>query len=375
MISVIVTPGGLHMVLNGKQIDVAKSDQAYAQVQEALRNKAEADEIIEILEATKRRMSEAVKVTEHITLQGGQLYFQGDVIAGVLGERMLQMMEEGFDLVPMELFITNLYQNPSKRVVDHLYAFLEKGKSPITPDGHFLAYKAVRDDYLDIHSGSFNNSVGQEVKMPRNRVDEDPDRTCSEGLHVCSFDYLPHFSHADGHVMVCKVNPADVVAIPRDYHDTKMRVCRYEVVDEHEGYYQDKGDVLSAASVASDTDEPFLLEVLDAGGTYVERATYARLADAAEALESLCESEQFRKVRLTNVVTGGVIAEEEIDNFVEEDAPEWNYKLVGVDDEGNRETVDTFDEEADGVMAALDYSGYVQMELVDAAGRVVRTIS
>jgi hypothetical protein len=32
--------------------------------------------------------------------------------------------------------------------------------------------------------------------------------------------------------MICKVNPADVVAVPSDYNNAKMRVCKYEVINE-----------------------------------------------------------------------------------------------------------------------------------------------
>jgi hypothetical protein len=70
--------------------------------------------------------------------------------------------------------------------------------------------------------------------MPRNKVDEDKDRTCSYGLHFCSISYLPHFSDScGGHTMIVKINPKDVVAIPADYNNTKGRTCRYEVIGEY----------------------------------------------------------------------------------------------------------------------------------------------
>jgi hypothetical protein len=110
---------------------------------------------------------------------------------------------------------------------------LEKNSLPITPDGCFLAYKKVRNDYLDIHSGTMNNSVGQVVSMERNEVDDDKDRTCSAGLHFCSQDYLPHFGNGyDNRVVILKINPRDVVSIPSDYNNAKGRACRYEVVGE-----------------------------------------------------------------------------------------------------------------------------------------------
>jgi hypothetical protein len=126
-----------------------------------------------------------------------------------------------------------LMDNPSKRAVDELYRFLEACDLPITNDGHFLAYKRVRGDFTDIHSGRFDNSVGAKPRLRRNEVDEDSNRTCSHGLHVCSAAYLPHFGSGPGNrVVVVKVDPADVVAVPQDYNNAKMRVCAYEVVED-----------------------------------------------------------------------------------------------------------------------------------------------
>ena len=147
-----------------------------------------------------------------------------------LTTRMIQMLQDGFPIEPMVKFMENLMSNPSKRAVDELFGFLEKNNLPITPDGHFLAYKKVREDYKDCHTGTMDNSVGQVVEMERNEVDDNKDRTCSSGLHFCSQNYLNHFSGA--HTMILKINPRDVVSIPSDYNDSKGRACRYEVIGE-----------------------------------------------------------------------------------------------------------------------------------------------
>jgi hypothetical protein len=130
----------------------------------------------------------------------------------------------------MASFMENLMSNSSKRAVDELYGFLEKNNLPITPDGHFLAYKRVRDNYFDVHSGTMDNSVGKIVEMERNEVDDNKDRTCSAGLHFCSHSYLGHFG--GDRVVIVKINPRDVVSIPSDYNDSKGRACRYEVIGE-----------------------------------------------------------------------------------------------------------------------------------------------
>lgn len=166
----------------------------------------------------------------NITLDGKTLMYDGRPLHGVLVDRILQVIKDAGDAGPLLAFLNNLMQNPSRRAVEELYTFLERCDLPITSDGYFLAYKRVRDDYRDCHSGTIDNSVGQYVSMPRNAVDEDQHRTCSVGLHFCSKGYLGSFGGE--RIMVLKINPADVVAIPVDYDFAKGRCWRYEVVGE-----------------------------------------------------------------------------------------------------------------------------------------------
>lgn len=166
----------------------------------------------------------------HVAITDNQITWKGAPFHNSLSTRMIEMYQEGFPIDPMVRFMENLMDNPSKRSVDQLYGFLEKNKLPITEDGHFLAFKRVRNDFKDIHSGTFDNSVGQVVEMERNAVNDDPNQTCSSGLHFCSESYLQHFGSRDNPVMILKINPADVVSIPTDYDGAKGRCYRYEVV-------------------------------------------------------------------------------------------------------------------------------------------------
>jgi hypothetical protein len=169
----------------------------------------------------------------NVSVQGESLFWKGKPMHNALSNRMIAMLQDGFPVEPLVNFMENLMTNPSKRAVTELYGFLEKNSLPITPDGHFLAYKKVRNDYLDIHSGTMDNSVGKIVEMERNEVDDNKDQTCSTGLHFCSQDYLPHFGNGyDSRVVIVKINPADVVSIPSDYNNAKGRACKYEVIGE-----------------------------------------------------------------------------------------------------------------------------------------------
>jgi hypothetical protein len=168
----------------------------------------------------------------HVAIQGSKVFYKEREMAGVLTNRLIEMYQDGFPVEPLILFMENLMQNPSKRAVEELYGFLENGNLPLTPDGHFLAYKKVRADFLDIHSGTMSNAPGTVVEMERNAVDDDQNRTCSTGLHFCSKEYLNHFGGHDSRTVILKINPRDVVSIPTDYNNAKGRACRYEVIGE-----------------------------------------------------------------------------------------------------------------------------------------------
>jgi len=129
-------------------------------------------------------------------------------------------------------FLDNLMQNTRCRAVKELYNFLVHRNLPITEDGCFLAYKSVQLDYLDWHSKSVNNTVGAVVlRMERNEVDDNWRTDCSSGYHVGAMEYVDNFHRHDGHIMIVKVNPKDVVSVPEG-ECTKCRTCFYEVVGE-----------------------------------------------------------------------------------------------------------------------------------------------
>jgi hypothetical protein len=167
---------------------------------------------------------------------------------------MIQMLQEGFPIEPMVNFMENLYKNPSHRAVTELYGFLEKNALPITPDGHFLAYKKVRTNYLDVHSGTMDNSIGKIVEMERHEVNDNKDETCSTGLHFCGMSYLSCFGGE--RTVIVKINPADVVSIPSDYNDAKGRACRYEVIGEVDADKANQAFTRPVQSNSSNYDVP-----------------------------------------------------------------------------------------------------------------------
>lgn len=174
-----------------------------------------------------------VRVTHgEVQIADDRVLFKGLPIEGVLVDRLIEFQSKGYDTEPLSLFLQNLMANPIESAREELYLWLEGAKLPITDDGHFLAWKAVRADYRSHHDGATYNRIGDKPSVPRDYCDTDRHRTCSTGLHFCSYDYLPHFASGNSRIMIVKINPADVVAIPSDYDNTKGRAWTYEIIGE-----------------------------------------------------------------------------------------------------------------------------------------------
>jgi len=228
MFPYLIQGSNIVVVIGNKSHTVSKTHITYNKVLEAIKAN-DWDALPDIIEPKKVVLNFGAG---NVEIQGETLFWKGKELNTGLSVRMIQMLQDGFPVEPMVNFMENLYKNPSKRAVTELYGFLEKNNLPITPDGHFLAYKKVRKDFLDIHSGTMDNSVGTVVEMERHDVDDNKDVTCSTGLHFCGMSYLPHFGGGDSRTVIVKINPADVVSIPSDYNDAKGRACRYEVIGE-----------------------------------------------------------------------------------------------------------------------------------------------
>ena len=243
----LIQGNNIVVVIDNKPHTINKTHITYQRVVDAIKA-GDWDTVKDVIEPKKVVLEYG---QGNVAVQGDKLFWKGEEMHNALSNRMIQMLQDGFPIEPMIQFMENLMQNPSKRAVTELYGFLEKNSLPITPDGHFLAYKKVKGDYKDCYTGTMDNSVGSVVEMERNRVDDDQNRTCSTGLHFCSRDYLNHFG--GDRVVIVKINPRDVVSIPNDYNDSKGRACRYEVVDEIDKEKADEAFAKSVQATAAPT--------------------------------------------------------------------------------------------------------------------------
>lgn len=224
--------GFLTVVIDGKQHTILASNPMFATAVSAYQIK-DLDALMLALDPSRKFLNLYAKY-EQIEVKDGSVFVDGDTINNVVADRIINFLADGVDCVPIFKFITRLQLNPSKRAVDELYTFLEHKHLPLTETGTFLAYKAVRNDFTDKHTGKFFNGVGEVLSMPRNKVDDNKEVGCSYGFHAGTLKYASEFAGGNDRLVLVEIDPADVVSIPTDCEFQKLRTCRYKVVAEYE---------------------------------------------------------------------------------------------------------------------------------------------
>lgn len=257
----ICVDGVFTVMLNGKSYTLLKDHPNYKNVVNALK-KGTADDVLTAIntipEAAKPKpvvIPQNLKLNE-VEIRNGKVYFEGELVHSSIAKRIVAFMEADLPFEPLKKFLARLMQNPSMQSQRELYDFLEHESLPITDDGYFLAYKAVGPNYMDKYRGVFSNRVGEIVSIPRGKVDDDRSKGCSFGLHVGALEYVAGYGNpnAGDHIMVVKVDPADVVSVPTDCNCQKLRTCKYEVLEEYKGEL--KKPLYSSEAVYDDEEEP-----------------------------------------------------------------------------------------------------------------------
>jgi len=232
MIPYILTDQSLTVVIKGKAHTMQSTHPAFERAKEALSN--EEWERLENLFDVSKAVQDYVDESSGIEVKDGAVHFQGEVVHGMVVDKVLDFMRKNLPYQPLVKFLSKLMDNPSRRAVDELYTFLEHKNMPITPEGNFLAYKGVTSEFKDHYSGKFDNSVGSVLEMKRNGVCDDADMGCSAGFHAGSYDYAKGYAFSGGNLMIVEIDPADVVSVPKDCSCQKLRTSKYKVVGHYE---------------------------------------------------------------------------------------------------------------------------------------------
>ena len=211
------------------------SDKRFGKLKEAIANQDEAliDSLMKTQSSQSSKKQLLPKFGCHLS-DDGTLLYNGEEVDNVIANKIRDYIDLDLPHEPLMRFMENLMDNPSKRSVDQLYSFLEHKNLPITDDGCFLAYKAVRSTLYDKHSNTILNEIGSVISVPRNKVDDNPQNHCSHGLHCGSLEYIKWFARDGDKILVVKVNPKNVVSIPSDHSCTKLRTCEYTVLSYYD---------------------------------------------------------------------------------------------------------------------------------------------
>lgn len=282
MLSYTISEQAVTVLLTDGLHTVANDHPKYQELITALKAHDEA-EVTRLIDLTKP-IKDFVQLGEdpEFTVNAGAVMYQGEPFGEAVSTKVLRMIDAGAEPQPLFNCLRKLRANPSRVAQEEALLFMLANNCLIHEDGDFIAFKGLRGDFMDVHSGTVPNKpaalldaterttypmaqLGQEqnvtvavegervvVTMPRYKVDDDRTRTCSFGLHVGALDFAKGFSQ--GRVVSVKFNPADIVSVPRDASDQKVRVCRYVILNEIEGEWQHR-EVYSNDDLGLDDEE------------------------------------------------------------------------------------------------------------------------
>ena len=183
-----------------------------------------------------------------LIVKNGAVYWNSNQLHGKMVDKLLELLESGMKVGnPFIKFVKNLLDNPSNNSVEELYDFLSYKSLAIDDDGFVVGYKGVASDGWSqsgntqtiVLQGEVNergqilNRVGDTIEVQRRSVDDNRENGCSHGLHIGSFDYARCWANG-GKLLLVRFNPRDAVSVPQDCECQKLRVCKYEVLEEIE---------------------------------------------------------------------------------------------------------------------------------------------
>lgn len=224
-------------------------------------------ELFDVRTGLGRRLE---SLSERVSYNGESVLFDGTPVNSVLADQIKRALESGeHDYMPLVRFWEKLEANPNEHSKEQAYRWLSTHDFKITEDGDVVAYKGVAvkgngtfsskssSTVPDVPSGYVDGvpvpplsvitqAIGSVVTMPRDEVKHDPNVACHRGLHVGDWSYANWF--ASGAVLEVHVNPRDIVSVPNDERNRKVRVCKYKVISVVTAEYSG-GPVLRPANV------------------------------------------------------------------------------------------------------------------------------
>lgn len=139
-------------------------------------------------------------------------------------------------------FADLVLENPRKQCRESLMVWVMKNPSiKILEDGRVLGYRGLNPDFTSKHAGygivngveyngHLDNSPGNILEFPIGLADHSTNE-CSTGLHVGTWEYARDWGNGGKFVTVA-FSPADIISPPNVAEQYKLRVIKYEVLEE-----------------------------------------------------------------------------------------------------------------------------------------------
>lgn len=212
--------GTIIISLGGKVYNIAKDHPNYATIAKDIKS-------ITVDRLDIRKSIETIYGLR-VDPQKKVIIYRGQEISNKIVEYIFEFMRKNKPYKHLIKFLSNLIKNPSYKSQQELFDFMQGRNFEITKNGTFVAYKGVRNDLKDVHSGKIDNSPGKTITMPRSGVDDNSNNTCSYGYHVGSLEYAKSWGPT---LLKVEVNPEHVVSVPNEHGAHKLRVCEYRVLE------------------------------------------------------------------------------------------------------------------------------------------------
>lgn len=209
------------------------------------------------------RLADYVSSTGLLRVDRRRVYYRDRELKFAFVQRLIHMLEEGAPVANFVRYIERSMMNPSRTCIEELFKFSDNPQKrtplPLLPDGRVLAYKTVREDWYDWHTGKvlytplhikyaddprvddmswLLDQPGELIGVPRWEVDDNAANLCSTGFHAGTFEYVKRF-HAGSprKFLAVAIDPSQVVAASGESSQDKIRChvleCRQELTEDY----------------------------------------------------------------------------------------------------------------------------------------------
>lgn len=223
MLYTIKTQNNITIYFDNKELMCSKEHKNYDKIIEEINKELPNYIYLESLFSIENIIKESSK---NITIKNGEMFFKEIKLNNKLIDRILDLINENFDVNYLILFLDNLYNNDNIKNKETFIDFIENNKLPISKDGHFYAY--------DINKKNTYNKYGDIVK------DE------SFNLYFHNYDYISNqkddIIENNYNVYILKINPLNI----KDINNNIGYCNKYVIVDN---IYYSKIDILKEKSI------------------------------------------------------------------------------------------------------------------------------